>query len=114
MYRRLFVFLAVLFCVVCALLLLSALIITPEAEEALPQEQPVAHTITAFFSMPPTSTSESTVSTREWLRISALFAVTILMLPCLLCICDANGRVLCQKRYVRSFHLLFKQDLACG
>ena len=70
--------------------------------------------VTTFIAMPPVPTSAATASISEWLRVSALFAVILLLLPRLNCTCDANGRVLCTRRYVRSFYPVFKQNLACG
>jgi len=114
MGRRLFIFIITLVCLLGLLLLLSALIETPAAAEAEPEELPAASTVMAFAGMPPSPTSASALSASEWLRVAALFAAVIVMLPCLLCICDANGRVLCRRSYVRSFHLVFKQEFACG
>lgn len=114
MSRRLFICLVALFCFFGALLLLSALIDHPAAGDAVAEEPPVAHSITAFVSMPPTPTSAAPVSAVSWLRIAALFAFVILCIPRLLCTCDANGRVLRKRRYVRSFHPVFKQEVACG
>ncbi len=115
MSRRLFLFFIALFCMFGILLLLSALTVSSAVEEALPDEQSTAHAFTTtLFTMPPSPTTSSPVSACGWLRIAALFAAALLILPCLTCICDANGRVLCQKRYVRSFYPVFKQDLACG
>ena len=115
MNRRLFLCLITLFCVFGALLLLSALTVNSTAiEEALAEEPPAAHSFAAFFTMPPSPTTASPLLGGAWLRAAGLFAVTLLILPCLQCICDANGRVLRQKRYVRSFYPVFKQDLACG
>jgi hypothetical protein len=114
MSRRLFVFLAAMFCLFGALLLLSALIDAPEAGDAVAEEPPVAHSITAFASMPPTPTSASEMSAGAWLRVAALFAAATVIIPILQCACDANGRVLSKRRYVRSFHLVFKQEVACA
>jgi hypothetical protein len=112
--RRLFIFLVALFSVCGALLLLSALIEAPETEDAAPVNPPAAHSVSAFVSMPPVPTSASVLPAGAWLRVAALFAAAIVLSPCLLCTCDANGRVLRRKRYVRSFHLVFKQEIACG
>jgi len=114
MNRRLFIFFIALICFLGTLLLLSALIESPAAPDAAAEEQPVAHTISAYVSMPPAPTSESVTSSAAWLRVAALFAFVIVSIPCLQCTCDANGRVLKKRRYVRSFHLVFKQDVACG
>lgn len=114
MSRRLFIILLAMFCALGALLLLSALLETPAAEDAEPAELPVAHSVTAFVSMPPTPTSASAMSIGAWLRIAALFAAATLLIPRRTFTCDANGRVLRSRRYVRSFHLVFKQELACG
>ena len=114
MSRRLLYCLIALLCMLGVLLLLSAFAGAPGTEEAIAEEPPVAHSFATFFSMPPSPTTASPVLAGEWLRVAALFAATILTLPCLQCICDANGRILCQKRYVRSFYPVFKQDLACG
>ena len=114
MGRRLFVFLIVLLCALAALLLLSALLNAPAAGDAAAEAPPIAHSITAFVNMPPTPTSAPEMSVGAWLRVAALFAAVILIIPRLLCTCDANGRVLNKRRYVRSFHLVFKQEIACG
>ena len=114
MSRRLFPFLIALLITLGVLLLLSALIISPTAEDAAPAEPPAAHSVTAFYSMPPAPASESTSSLAMWLRIAALFCIATALIPRLNCTCDANGRVLCSRRYVRSFYPVFKQDLACG
>jgi hypothetical protein len=114
MSRRLFLFLAVLFCALGALLLLSALIKSPEDPAAMPAELPVANAVTAFVAMPPAPTSASAPAFGEWIKIAGLFAVAALFLPRLNCTCDANGRVLCDRRYARSFYPVFRQDLACG
>ena len=114
MSRRLFIFLIALFCCAGVLLLLSALIEAPATEGAAAEEQPVAHSITTFVSMPPTPTSASALSISAWLRVAALFSIVLIIIPCLQCTCDANGRVLNKRRYVRSVHLVYKQDVACG
>lgn len=114
MSRRVFVFFIALVCFLGALLLLSALIESPAAPDAAAEEPPVAHAIAAYVCMPPAPASESLTPSAAWLRIAALFAFVILSVPCLLCTCDANGRVLIKRRYVRSFHLVFKQEFACG
>jgi hypothetical protein len=114
MSRRLFVFLVVLLCALGALLLLSALIESPTAQDAAPVELPVAHTITTFVSMPPTPTSAPSFPAAAWSRLAALFAVVAILIPRQNCTCDANGRVLCKRRYSHSFYPVFKQDLACG
>jgi len=115
MSRRLFVFLVVLLCTLGVLLLLSALIESPAEElQAAEESLPVAHNIIAFISMPPTPTSASALSLGVWLRTAALFAAAMIILPRLHCTCDANGRVLCHRSYIRSYHPVFKQELACG
>lgn len=114
MSRRLFVFLAALFCLFGALLLLSALIDHPAGSDTVAEEPPIARSITAFVSMPPSPTSASEMSAGAWLRVAALFAAVLVIIPILQCTCDANGRVLNKRRYVRSFHLVFKQEIACG
>lgn len=114
MSRRLFVVLTILFFSFGVLLFLFAFTDISEVDEVLPEEQPVVHSFTAFSSMPPSTASSCAVSASACFRIAALYAAAILMIPCLLCICDANGRVLCQKRYARSFYPVFKQELACG
>ncbi|MFH1879384.1 MAG: hypothetical protein ABIK64_01160 [Bacillota bacterium] len=113
MRRRLFIFFAVLFGALGVLLLLSSLIEGPAAEDT-PETLPAAHTITAFAAMPPAPTSASAAPVGAWLRIAALFAAVAVSVPCLSCTCDANGRVLCKRRYARSYHLVFKQEFACG
>ncbi|MBN1777936.1 MAG: hypothetical protein JW811_07420 [Clostridiales bacterium] len=114
MRRRLFVFWVVLLCALGALLLLSALIQTPVEEDAAPAELPVAHTITAFAGMPPTPASGFALPPGAWLRAAALFTAAIVLLPRLHCTCDANGRVLSRRSYIRSYHPVFKQEFACG
>jgi hypothetical protein len=114
MSRRVFVFIIALICFFGALLLLSALINAPAATDAVAEEPPVARSISAYVSMPPTPASESVASSAAWLRIAALFAFVIVIVPCMQCTCDANGRVLIKRRYVRCFHLVFKQEIACG
>ncbi len=114
MKHRLFVFLVALLIGLGMLLLLSALIETPQAETAEPAELPSAHSVTAFAGMPPVPTSAAASAFGAWLKIAGLFAVIAMLLPRLNCTCDANGRVLCKRRYVRSFYPVFKQDLACG
>ena len=44
----------------------------------------------------------------------AFWACLGLVLPLPVAGRDANGRVLRKRRYARSFHPLFKQELACG
>ena len=114
MSRRLFVFFIAMLCTLGALLLLSALIDAPAAEDAVAEDLPIAHSITAFVNMPPTPTSAPEMPVGAWLRVAALFAAVIVIIPRLQCTCDANGRVLRKRRYVRSFHLVFKQEIACG
>lgn len=114
MSRRLFVLMVVLLCALGALLLASALIETPAGEAAVPAERAQAHSITAFVSMPPTPTSAPAFPVSAWNRLAALFAVVAVLLPRLTCICDANGRVLCKRRYVRSYYPVFRQGIACG
>ncbi len=114
MSRRLFAMMVVLLCALGALLLLSALVDAPQAETVTPAQMPVSHTMTAFVSMPPVPVSASALPLIAWLRIAALFMVIATLLPRLHCTCDANGRVLHNGRYVRSFYPVFRQDLACG
>jgi hypothetical protein len=115
MSRRLFIFMVALLCVLGSLLLLSALIESPAAEPQAEQEElPAAHTITAFVSMPPTPTSASAFPLSVWLKTAALFAAAIIFLPRLDCACDANGRVVCDRSYIRSYHPVFRQEFACG
>jgi hypothetical protein len=114
MSRRLFYFLIALVCALGALLLLSALVESTAAVDQETAELPAAHTITAFVSMPPTPTTASALSPAAWLRIAALFAAAVLLIPCQTCTCDANGRVICKRRYVRSYYLVFRPEFACG
>ena len=114
MSRRLFVFWVALLIALGALLLLSSLIETPQAEAAAPAELPDAHAVTAFAGMPPVPTSAAASVFSAWIKIAGLFAIASMLLPRLNCTCDANGRVLCKRRYVRSFYPVFRQDLACG
>jgi hypothetical protein len=114
MSRRVFVFIIALICFLGTLLLLSALIESPAAPDVVAEEPPVAHTISAYVSMPPTPECESVTSSAAWLRVAALFAFVIVIVPCVQCACDANGRVLKKRRYVRCYHLVFKQEVACG
>ncbi len=113
MRRRLFIFFAVLLGALGVLLLLSALIEGPTAQDTL-ETLPAARSITAFAAMPPAPTSASAAPVGAWLRIAALFAAAAISIPCLRCTCDANGRVLCKRRYARSYHLVFRQEFACG
>lgn len=114
MSRCLFVFWVALLIALGALLLLSALVETPQAEAAAPAELPAARSVTAFAVMPPAPASAAPSAMGAWLKIAGLFAVVVLLLPRLNCTCDANGRVLCKRRYARSFYPVFRQDLACG
>ncbi len=111
--RRYIVMFSVLLLCAGLLFLLSALIETPEPE-AVPAELPQATGVTAFVSMPPAPTTAAGLPAPAWLRVAALFAAVIVMLPRLLCTTDANGRVLRKRRYVRCFHPVFKQEIACG
>ena len=110
--RYIVVFITLLLCA-GLLFLLSALIETP-APEAEAAEPPAAHGVTAFVSMPPAPTTADGLPAAAWLRVAALFAAVVAMLPRLLCTTDANGRVLRKRRYVRCFHLVFRQEIACG
>ncbi|MBE0600389.1 MAG: hypothetical protein IH607_01275 [Firmicutes bacterium] len=114
MSRRLFITFVVLLIALGALLLLSSLLVTPQAQAAEAAEQPVARFFTAFTGMPPAPTSAAASGLGAWLKIAGLFAAAAILLPRLNCTCDANGRLLCKRRYVRSFYPVYKQDLACG
>ena len=114
MGRRLFYCFIALVCLLGALLVLSALLETPASAEPEPAEPSAANSVTAFAGMPPAPTNESAQPAAEWLRVAALFAAVTVLLPLILCICDANGRVLRKRSYVRSVHHVFKQEIACG
>ncbi len=116
-HRRGFVLLGLLLCTFVLLVLLSALIEAP-AQTAAPADATASHTLTGTVLAPavlPTHESAPEARGMDTGFLSVAFwACLALVLPLPVAGRDANGRVLRKRRYARSFHPLFKQELACG
>ena len=111
---RLTTVLLVLFCTLGLILLLSSLVEAPAAAQPSHINSPVtdAQFLPALPLVPETSPGN------RWFaavyQAIAYIAFTLPAVAHLLRCCDANGRVLRKRRYVQSFHPVFKQELACG
>ena len=114
-HRRWPIVLGVLLCAFGLLLLLTALIETP-ADEAAPVTD--SHAAVGAQLLPAVLPSPETApmarETGETFLPFALFLSLALALPRLVRGSDANGRILRKKRYARSYHPVFRQELACG
>ena len=96
-------------------LLLSALVETPAADaQAMPDNQPLAHTMLLPAVPPSPETASQSQATQESYLPVALLSFMAFSLALPVCGRDANGRVLRRRCYVRSFYPVFKQELACG
>lgn len=97
------------------LLLLSALVVGPEAEFVPPVSSPAP----ARASLLPASASPA-VSSQEAAAVTFLWTALFLAwtfaerLPQSAPVRDANGRVLRRRRYWEGAYLLFRQELAVG
>lgn len=113
--RRWPVYVCVLLGTFVLLVLLSALIEAPSAD-AQPADtgRAVAGAVIAPAVMPSPETAPQANATEQACLPYALFTFLSLMLPLLVSESDRNGRILRRRRYVRSFHPVFKQELACG
>jgi len=95
------------------LLLLSALVVTPETETVLPEPQPLTGLQMSARALPVCGDGGKTA--RWGLVLAALFfCAPLCLLPRLSLSRDANGRVLRRNRYLEEAYLLFRQDVACG
>ena len=95
------------------LLLLSALVVTPETETVLPEPQPLTGLQMSACALPVCGDGGETA--RWGLVLAALFfCAPLCLLPRLSLSRDANGRVLRRSRYLEEAYLLFRQDVACG
>lgn len=97
------------------LLLLSALVVSPETPE--PCTDPAALTGTRLLPMalPAQETNDLAARRVEPVRALALMMLCLSMaLPVLTKKRDANGRILQAARYENSFYLVFRQEVAGG
>ena len=96
------------------LLLLSALVVTPETETVLPEPQPLTGLQMSACALP-AAADAGALAARCGLRLAALRCCAPLgLLPPLSLNRDANGCVLRRGRYLDEAYLLFRQDVACG
>lgn len=107
-----------LLCVFALLVLLSALVETPQsaAAAAAPAEnsQPVANTVLVPAVMPTHEVSPESRGAYAAFLSLAFIAYLTLSDPLPVMGRDANGRVLRRRSYTRSFYPVFHQELACG
>ena len=106
--------LALLLCGLFALLL-SALVVSPEEADVLPE--PVSWMDARFLplSLPVQGADAATVQPQTLLRVFGLLLLSLIpSIPLLAARRDANGRVLQAKRYENSFYQLFRQEVAGG
>ena len=114
-HKRWPIVIGLLLCAFALLVMLSALVQAPPTDTLPPM--PMHQLADAVF-LPATptagesaATARAMVSGNPFVVLIAAFALT---LPILAKGKDANGRILRRRSYVRSFHQMFKQELACG
>ena len=96
-------------------LLLSALVETPAADtQAAQDSRPITNAMLQPAVPPSSETASPQQAAQESYLPVALLTYMALSLALPVSGRDANGRVLRRRCYVRSFHPVFKQDLACG
>lgn len=96
------------------LLLLSALVVTPETETVLPEPQPLTGLQMSACALPAAADAGALAARCGLLLAALFFCAPLCLLPRLSLSRDANGRVLRRSRYLEEAYLLFRQDVACG
>ena len=102
-------------CTALFLLLLSALVVSPEADAPMPDSTPLVGARLMPLSLPMTGMGDAQAQRPVPPRVFAMLLLCVLgALPSPVLKRDANGRVLQAKRYENSFYQVFHPEIAGG